>query len=357
MKGYLSQLARNTGLNFATGGTTSAVSSSTSRTASAQIEGHEEISAPHVEEVSFPGPSQMTLDTAERSNEDVAGHTRIETISAKDNEIRSEGSGDRGDALQSEFRDVNRERESKTLQSTGKEFSAEATFGGLPVHGTGSKSNAAAGDEYSDDGYPEESPSRGIKAPTFVISEESAATAQTSGSKELFERVEAFADRYAKPDYELRDPLDQNPSTRRLEVEGQEPMQSTKTGERIAAGLEELTEQEVIVRNYLKEVWDWVAAPPDTADVELEFRTSGENQTDRDRPGSEPGTNAAPPRRTSAGPELQDLSLSIGTISIVIEAPTKEAPVTQTLPPKTERVIGRTTTGSTDLSRYYLRRW
>ncbi len=54
--------------------------------------------------------------------------------------------------------------------------------------------------------------------------------------------------------------------------------------------------------------------------------------------------------------EVQDLNLSIGTISIVIEEP-KQAPVAIATRPKWDRSPEGTTSEPTRLSRYYLRRW
>jgi hypothetical protein len=95
-------------------------------------------------------------------------------------------------------------------------------------------------------------------------------------------------------------------------------------------------------------------------ETELEFLTAEETPPrSRNPAGLERGATAAAPvpRHDAEEPELQDLSLSIGTISIVIEEPRKEVQIQQAPPANPKRVLDRTTNESTDLSRYYLRSW
>jgi hypothetical protein len=57
----------------------------------------------------------------------------------------------------------------------------------------------------------------------------------------------------------------------------------------------------------------------------------------------------------AAAPEQQDLTLSIGTIKIVVEEPRAQAAAPA--PPATTETFERTNTAPADLSRYYINRW
>jgi hypothetical protein len=72
----------------------------------------------------------------------------------------------------------------------------------------------------------------------------------------------------------------------------------------------------------------------------------------------EPEVEPTPPRpgRPEAL-EVQDLNLSIGTISIVIEEPKQTASAALPAPPRVERSPERPASEPTRLSRYYLGRW
>jgi hypothetical protein len=118
-------------------------------------------------------------------------------------------------------------------------------------------------------------------------------------------------------------------------------------------------EREVIVHRYLKEVRDWVAASP-----ALDDGTPGRQQ-DAGQPrdhgavvGLEEGRRTlSPARPTPSAPlNVEDVSLSIGTISVVIEEPPSSPAVQRPpalAPPSPERAVSE----PTRLSRYYLRRW
>jgi hypothetical protein len=128
-------------------------------------------------------------------------------------------------------------------------------------------------------------------------------------------------------------------------------------------------ERETIVRNYLKEVRAWVSAPPDIDQRELDW------QRDADRPPAPRATErslvshsdvfaleseirpATPKPVRSESLEVQDLNLSIGTISIVIEEPKQIVPAAVPAPTSMDSSSGRVASEPTRLSRYYLGRW
>jgi hypothetical protein len=130
---------------------------------------------------------------------------------------------------------------------------------------------------------------------------------------------------------------------------------------------DERWERERNVHRYLREVRAWVAEPPEFPLPELERQLDTEP-----RPGGhgaegitagqsdvlafEPEVQPAAPRTGAPGMlEVQDLNLSIGTISIVVEEP-KQAPALP-VPPRVDRSPERPASGLTRLSRYYLGSW
>ena len=65
----------------------------------------------------------------------------------------------------------------------------------------------------------------------------------------------------------------------------------------------------------------------------------------------------SPPPGRPEGLEVQDLSLSIGTISIVIEEPAQTVPAAIPAPPRADGLPEPPASQPTRLSRYYLRPW
>jgi len=113
-------------------------------------------------------------------------------------------------------------------------------------------------------------------------------------------------------------------------------------------------ERETIVHQYLDEVRAWVAAPPEIDRVELE------RPRDPAHPPSRDGADRSSGARKREFPlqtEVQDVSLSIGTISIVIEEPKQTAPAVQPASPKADSSAARPASEPTRLSRYYLEPW
>jgi hypothetical protein len=183
----------------------------------------------------------------------------------------------------------------------------------------------------------------------------------------------------------------------RPEAKDSDQSQPTRVREPADAVRDEHLEREMIVHSYLKEVRAWVAAPPELDQRELERQRDAERPpaghrdvfalepevepTAAPRPGRpealerqrvaerppaghsdvfalEPETEPTAPR--SGRPEaleVQDLNLSIGTISIVIEEPKQTAPAALPTSPRADRSPERPASEPTRLSRYYLTRW
>ena len=116
-----------------------------------------------------------------------------------------------------------------------------------------------------------------------------------------------------------------------------------------------------LFQNQLKEVIAWITSPPDEVEqspqaLETTPGVIGAQQTTsnvfvREPEQRRPLAQSITPRE----PQVQDLSLSIGTISIVVEEPRQDHPVSLTPPPVTQTSPQPAAPEPTRLSRYYLR--
>jgi len=106
----------------------------------------------------------------------------------------------------------------------------------------------------------------------------------------------------------------------------------------------------------LKEVIAWVTANPTNVEEEpLPEILIASRSVSGEAPAAQLDSLSTQPTRAQA-PEIQDFSLSIGNISIVIDEPKQDAPTLPTPPPTIER-LPEVANRPTDLSRYYLDRW
>jgi hypothetical protein len=117
--------------------------------------------------------------------------------------------------------------------------------------------------------------------------------------------------------------------------------------------------EKITFQDYLREVSVWIAAKPEIDDADLNRQQGLEARNkDGDRDLSlEHETNPAAPRVLPhmREPELQDLSLSIGTISIVIEEPNQQVAIPSPPQPVAPIVTQERGREPTSLSRFYLR--
>lgn len=136
--------------------------------------------------------------------------------------------------------------------------------------------------------------------------------------------------------------------------------------EQTNAAPSEVASREESFQNYLREIVEWVSAPPVMeAEVwEKGSRAQEAQQTENTfavkHDGSKHDSDVPPASlQTPAeeGPEVQDLNLSIGTISVVIEEQKPQAAVLPPAPPppRAQSTAARADAERTSLGRYYLR--
>ncbi|HKC66425.1 MAG TPA: hypothetical protein VKB86_22470 [Pyrinomonadaceae bacterium] len=142
-----------------------------------------------------------------------------------------------------------------------------------------------------------------------------------------------------------------------IKEENQEQSQPARVEDKGARG-------QAAFQDYFREVIEWVSAPPETLERPLEPESNADARTTKNPLAAEDESPA--PRSSSIyslareEPEVLDLNLSIGTISVVIEEQEKQ---TATPPPivashgSDDRRSSRTGVEPTSLSRYYLRSW
>jgi hypothetical protein len=147
----------------------------------------------------------------------------------------------------------------------------------------------------------------------------------------------------------------------RSEAKESDPPQPTSLGEAANAVRDEPLVRKMIAHRYLNEVKAWVAAPQTFDHREAERQRDAQRPPAGHRevfdlePQLEPTTALQSARPEAL--EVQDLNLSIGTISIVIEEPAQAAPAAPPVPPRSDRALERPASEPTRLSRYYLARW
>jgi hypothetical protein len=333
MKGYFSELARHTGLRFGPPGT---VATSTTSQPRAQPEAERPAAGIEVDEVTFVSPPRSPEESS------TVGPAGLEPTSAN---AMAPVPG-RNDPERPDRAPADRHAESDVDSSTI--HSPSITIVESEVETLASGSAEEVFPSAPSEGNPDE--------PRVVISEIvslETPTSPTSSSGELREHDSA------------RDSL--------REISTSEPTRSSDLeletgalviGEKILDQLSATAQPgdldpiqgQLIVRNYLKEVTDWISTPatvedetPSVDSVEP-LEGSANAASDFHRPVSSPNQLREPP-------EQEGLSLSIGTIKIVIEEPRTVAAVAASPPAQAERTVAAPAPASIDLSRYYLTRW
>ena len=345
MKGYFSELARHTGLRTATDGARADGTPAVNNTpAQASVPGA--AAGLEVEEVTFVSAPQRAGDSPAVSGPATIDYSSGDTAAAV---------SDRGDASQPEFSASEPLVESdgepqasfppavmiveSAMDATTPELTAEAQVSPLqPVTET-------------------REPRVLISAPVHARAPTSAPELHEHDSSESLHEISRANPKLETSTFELNRPseVDDEPSPAPPEA---------RTSSRLSPALEHgesdplyRIERQSIVRNYLNEVSEWISTPAMAAEetASLPKAASAESATASMSESRHP--NASLPNELRDAPEQRDLSLSIGTIKIVIEEPrTSTAAVPAPAPPP-EGVRSTTTKTPTDLSRYYLNRW
>jgi hypothetical protein len=118
----------------------------------------------------------------------------------------------------------------------------------------------------------------------------------------------------------------------------------------------EETEQVTTMRDYLKEVLAWVAATPERDELQGSSLTTQPAISERIEIQAKDEISS-PAQPAMIEPMVQDLNLSIGNISIVVEEPRQNVAAQVVAPLRNERSSERATSEPTRLSRYYVRSW
>lgn len=333
MKGYFSELARHTGVRIGGGGPTGAASPSPP---SAPQNIRSEVKGLDVEEVVFTSSSPPP--TAERTP------TGVEHIST--DAVGSVPAPGDTQGLERAHTNLDSDQQSDFSRP---QFFADATFEvTTPGNPTGSKTRAEEGS------VPSAEMETGIVGPPrVVISEQISTRARTPGAKQIPESVSALEERNAISEVERFDSPDRNQTRSGVPASGR----SALVAEQSETGLEEQIERQTIVRNYLQEISEWISTPASPEAEPDSFISADSVASAEDQARRPARSNATLPARLRADAPEQDLSLSIGTIKIVVEEPRKEALAPPAPPAKPERTLERTTAVPTDLSRYYINRW
>lgn len=346
MSGYFSQLAHHTGLDTKIG-------SGLASESTVAVQGPERAPEPmHVEEVSFTG--EPAPDTAKGSNESPTTFPDRDRIAASTRDFRSPELEAAEDDAHVHGAEPTVKRETDPSQrvlrgasntaftnlaaatSSSREFSVVEHFPAsqpLPAHAD----DRSSGDRQS---LPQES----IAIP--------------------YDSIEIVDSQSAAQDRETR-----RREAPRAEVKDARQSELTRDREPGEASRDGHVEREIIVGNYLKEVVAWVSSPPELDQREPESQRDLDQRPSPLRAEQDLASDSdafAPQRKVPAGAlrsnrsetmEAQDLSLSIGTISIVVEAPKQIAPALPQAPAKVDAPRERSASEPTRLSRYYLERW
>lgn len=337
MKGYFSQLAQHTGLSFEHADATAASNLDATPAALAQQPGSEPPAPLHVEEITFsvpaaPAPPETSVDGLEGLRIDES-----KTISTQDE----------AQSGQTESSDDKHSTSSSQMPPTLIETPRESAFEESSIQFTKTESSTREASEQYVEKQTHTNSERSVH-----FSDEPLDEALESGPKEKLEGVEIVTRRFVGRD-ETR--AGNKPATR-LEGVGRE----SNAGEPSDAMLDARMEREVFVHNYLKEVRAWVAATP--LIEEEEYKQQRESKTPREGSDAlmlehEAEASSVSQDARAAELEVQDLNLSIGSISIVIEEPKQSVAASLAPPPRVESVPARAASEPTRLSRYYLRNW
>jgi len=326
MKGYFSELVRHTGIRIGSGGRTAAAAS-----LAPSAQPNSEVRGLAVEEVTFTSLSQPTTVKAYDVGAPETTATEVAGI-ISDDAPRSE----RADS------DIRSESDAPPVHKP-----SDPTFEVTPINLTDIESSAKRN-----------LPSTGIETrvfdhPRVVISPPTSVDEQTtSGQTDQSVSALELRNETSSPEFDFGD------ARREVTPDEVDPGRYSRSAAQSETGLDERVERQLVVRNYLKEISEWISTPVAAEEESPAFISddSGARVGDLARR-AERIDISAPDRSRAAAPEPQDLTLSIGTIRIVVEEPRAQAAAPPAPPASTERTFERTTTARTDLSRYYINRW
>jgi hypothetical protein len=356
MKGYFSQLARHTGLTLESGKTSAASSALTASTVVARHERSTPMAPLHVEEVAFTGSSPVAAaDISERSEQGLTDLGPFGTTSpsaeastsvelpgdAAEHSSEARDAGNPEGAPQTTPHAVIRQPSHTSLEEVHVRYTASESKIRKPQAHTAKKQISASRQGLAEFSA-EDSQARQKPGPPELLEIAETAEGHLAGQEHLAgQRAWSAAN-------QPRRPLEANNLPGRVV-------------EQTDAPVDEQSERDATFQNYLKEVRAWVAAPPEVDGGGFERERPEDAQRERSRGivalDLEMNTASSSLYARTQEPEVQDLNLSIGTISVVIEEPKQGVPSPPLAPPRAERTTERATSEPTSLSRYYLRSW
>lgn len=332
MKGYFSQLAQHTGLSFAAPRPAAPTNSAP---------GEERASAPlHVEAVTFIPSAHETAAEVSPVTDEGQRRSRVEDS----REIRPPGAAAEVSAFGTE-----------KVEAAGSQAEADTTTRTAVI----ARGQSLGRTQTDSESAPRTAPHRLTEIEPDSTSRwmNQRATEPSVGPDKSLETAEVTEGQIVlTPPAALRHPA---PVERTPPPEDAPPANAKVSDADREQWDPEQLEREVSVGDYLKEVMAWVSAKP-----EIEAPEPAQNRPPELKQISNEvfahehqasGTSLA--TSGTREPEIHDLDLSIGSISIVIEEPKSTAPVSFQPPPPAQRSHEQTTREPTNLSRYYLRNW
>jgi hypothetical protein len=363
MKGYFTQLARKSGIRFESGGSTSVPGDPVRPGLPSPLKRTSKVRPLEVDQCSLAVTPSAAHPAAENT-QGTAGHLQTGAPAARDTVEAQTDSSFRSSARTN---DADLEEHGSNEPVAAEELATESGLSNaiaLPTvsevsytQSTNLESGAVA---FSDHGSPELTPAAGM-----VQSHWPFPAVENPDSLQLREQTSILQSDSASPaDPFLEVPPSQNQVGSTLETNQRDDFPALLEFERDPPLRDALMEPQLIVRDYLKEVQAWVAEGPTMPAMPPMNSQSEPNRDAEEHPDRTIGAFTvehetegplAPRSGRAEAPAFQDLSLSIGTISIVIEEPPKDAPlVTQ---PRGERSPQPNHSEPVNLSRYYLRSW
>jgi hypothetical protein len=332
MKGYFAGLARHTGIRI---GPTRAGEISRASPSLAAEKAQQPAAGLAIEEVTFVSSPQPV---AQSSN--VAGLEAVERRSGDSAAFSESGDAARTDPVPG---------------ARHTESGVDSSVIGSPSMTTVESEVAEIASGSAAEILPSAAPEAVKTGPPQVIPEPQAAESSAASLVEVHDEVSA-----SEPVREIStstpgrsSDLDHEPSAAAIEE---------KIFDRLPAPPPDLNddvsiERQQILRNYLKEVTEWISTPAIVEDEAHAPESSASFETDQNAR-SEFQRHISSQKDLRETPEQDGLSLSIGTIKIVIEEPqATPAAVAASPQAQSDKSAGRPGRARIDLSRYYINRW